>query len=203
MDECVAHLIQSGRAGDAQVATAWRGELRLWVGQYVPALADLDTAATAEQAYALGWHGAANLLLGNPERALASLDKAATVASWDVEVFTWRGELHECLGEWERARADFDRAVRMTGMPVWPLVGRALVKAQTGDGEGAIADFLALPRRITAFFQWQTGTRVERDPERAVRVLRHMRDAARGLRRAERYLDPLWMRRASPPPSSG
>jgi hypothetical protein len=99
--------------------------------------------------------------------------------------------VHERLGQWDRARADFDRAIRLTGMPVWPLVGRALVKAQGGDGEGAIADFLALPRRITAFFQWQTGTRVERDPERAVRVLRHMREAARGLRRTERYLDPL------------
>jgi hypothetical protein len=77
MDECVAHLARSGRAGDAEIATVWRGELRLWVGQYAAALADLDAAAAAERPFALGWHGAANLLLGHPERALASLDKGS------------------------------------------------------------------------------------------------------------------------------
>jgi hypothetical protein len=83
-------------------------------------------------------------------------------------------------------------------MPVWPLVGRALVKARTGDAAGVIADFKALPRRISSFFQWKARTPVESDPVKAVDVLQHMRRAARGLRRTERYLEPVWMKRTEP-----
>ena len=62
--------------------------------------------------------------------------------------------------------------------------------------ERALADFGTLPKRITAFFEWKSDTRVAGDAERAVAVLRHMRAAARGLRRAERYLEVVWMRRS-------
>jgi hypothetical protein len=45
------------------------------------------------------------------------------------------------------------------------------------------------------FFEWKTGTRVDGDPRAAVDVLLKMREAARGLRRSEQYLEVLWMKR--------
>jgi tetratricopeptide (TPR) repeat protein len=195
MDECITHLRAAGRAEEADIATAWCAELRLWVGDYAQALAGLSAAAAAERPFALCWHGAASLLLGDAPRALASLDTAARLTPRDFEVYVWRGETYERLGQWDQALADFDHAAKMTGMPVWPLVGRALVKRRIGDGAGVIADFKALPRRIATFFQWKTRTQVESDPEKAVHVLLHMRKAARGLRRTERYLEPVWMQR--------
>jgi tetratricopeptide (TPR) repeat protein len=195
MDDCVVRLSTHGRAFDVATATVWRGELRLWLGQYAEAVTDLAAAAAAEMPYGMIWYGAATLLLGDPQRALATLDKAVQLVPLDFEAHVWRGETHERLGQWERAIADFDRAVRLTGMPIWPLVGRALAKAGAGDSVGAMADFTALPTRITAFFQWKAGTRVENDVDKAVTVLLRMREAARGLRRAERYLDAVWMKR--------
>ena len=198
MHDCIAQLRAAGRSDEADIATAWRAELQLWVGQYAEALAGLSTAAAADRPYALCWHGAAHLMLGDAERALASLDKAATLTPRDFEVYVWRGETYERLGKWDQAIADFDRAAKMTGMPVWPLVGRGLARARTGDAAGVIADFKALPRRISTFFQWKAQTHVESDPVKAVDVLQHMRRAARGLRRTERYLEPVWMKRTEP-----
>ena len=55
---------------------------------------------------------------------------------------------------------------------------------------------MALPARTRAFFEWQTGTPVDRDPRAAVEVLLKMREMARGLRRSEQYLEVLWMKRS-------
>jgi tetratricopeptide (TPR) repeat protein len=196
MDDCVARLRAApDLVDDAEAATSWRGELRLWVGQYSEARADFSSAEANDVSFALAWAGATHLLLGDPHRALALLDKAVRLAPSDLEAYIWRGETHERLGRWDGAMADFEHAVAMTGMSLWPLVGRSLVRAHTGDGAGALSDFKALPARITSFFEWESGTRVRDDPREVVEVLRKMREAARGLRRAEVYLHPLWIRR--------
>jgi tetratricopeptide (TPR) repeat protein len=195
MDGCVTRLSAQSRPFDAQTATVWRGELRLWLGQYAEALADLTAGAALAMPYALIWSGAATLLLGDAARALAALDEALRLVPSDFEAHVWRGETYQRLGLWERALADFDRAVGLTGTPIWPLVGRALVKVRMGDAVGALADFTALPTRMTAFFQWKVDTRVERDADKAAMVLLRMREAARGLRRSERYLEAIWLRR--------
>ena len=49
---------------------------------------------------------------------------------------------------------------------------------------------------VRALFEWKTGTRVDGDPRAAVAVLLNMREAARGLRRSEQYLEVLWMKRS-------
>jgi tetratricopeptide (TPR) repeat protein len=192
MDACIAAANGSAERGEA---TTWRGELRLWLGQYAAALADLAPGIASGSPYALIWGGAATLLAGEHDRALVLLDRAVRAVPGDAEAYVWRGEAHERLGNPERALADFDRALGMTGMVVWPCIGRALARARTGDAAGTIADFDALPARARALFEWKTGTRVERDPRAAVEVLIAMREAARGLRRSEQYLEVLWMKR--------
>lgn len=192
MDECVGSAQSSAERDEA---TTWRGELHLWLGQYAAALADLAPGIATGSPYALIWGGAAYLLSGEHDRALALLDRAVRAVPSDAEAYLWRGEAYERLGPPERALDDFDRALGSTGMVVWPCVGRALAKARTGDAAGAIADFTALPARIRTLFEWKTGTRVDGDARAAVDVLLTMREAARGLRRSEQYLEALWVKR--------
>jgi tetratricopeptide (TPR) repeat protein len=194
MDQCVGEAAAS--SAEQSEAVTWRGELHLWLGQYEAALADLAPGMASRSSYALIWGGAAHLLHGEHDRALTALDRAVQATPRDAEAYVWRGEAHERLGNADRALADFDRAVGLTGMLVWPCVGRALARAGTGDAAAAIADFTALPARMREFFEWQTGTPVDRDSRAAVEVLRRMREAARGIRRSEQYLEVLWMKRS-------
>ena len=195
MDECVDQLATAGYSAEREEAITWRGELHLWLGQYGAALADLGPGMASGFPYALIWGGAAHLLIGDHDRALALLGRAVQAVPGDAEAYLWRGELYERLAHLDRAVADFDRALAMTGMAVWPCVGRALANARIGDAAATIADFTALPERVRALFEWKTGTRVDGDPRVAVDVLLKMREAARGLRRSEHYLEVLWMKR--------
>jgi tetratricopeptide (TPR) repeat protein len=194
MDECVAELADRASPERSEAVT-WRGELYLWLGRYDAALADFAPGIASGSSYALIWGGAAQLLQGAHDRALAVLDRAVQASPRDAEAYVWRGEAHERLGNADRALADFDRAVALTGLLVWPCVGRALAKASTGDAAAALADFHALPARTRELFEWRTGMPVDGDARAAVEVLREMRRAARGLRRSEQYLEPLWMQR--------
>jgi tetratricopeptide (TPR) repeat protein len=194
MDQCVDQLAAS--SAEQNEAATWRGELHLWLGRYDAALADLDPCMASGSTYALIWGGAAHLLRGEHDRALLVLDRAVQAAPRDAEVYVWRGEAYERLGHPDRAVADFDRAVGLTGPLVWPCAGRALARAATGDTAAAIADFMALPARTRTFFEWRTGTPVDRNPHAVVEVLLEMRKAARGIRRSEQYLEVLWMKRS-------
>lgn len=194
MAQCVDTLAADGSSEHGE-ATAWRGELRLWLGQYDAALADCAPGLARGFLYAQIWGGGAHLLLGDHERALGLLDRAVRAAPRDAEAHLWRGEAHERLGRLDLALADYDRAMQLSGTLVWPCVGRALVKARLGDLPAAMADYNALPSRTRGLFEWKTGARVDRDPEAITGVLSSMRDAARGLRRNEQYLEALWCRR--------
>jgi tetratricopeptide (TPR) repeat protein len=195
MDRCVDELAAAGSSAEQNEATTWRGELHLWLGRYGAALDDLAPGMASAFPYALIWGGAAHLLAGEPDRALALLDRAVRAVPADAEAYLWRGEAHERLGHLDRAVGDFDRALGSRVMLVWARVGRALAKARAGDTAAAIADFTALPARTRAFLEWKVGTRVDGDARGAVDVLLKMREAARGPRRSEQYLEALWMKR--------
>jgi tetratricopeptide (TPR) repeat protein len=195
IDDCINRLSVCGQPGEKDDAMIWRGELRLWVGQCTEAVADLASGVTRNVPYALIWSGAAHVLLGDYDRALSLLNEAVRRVPSDSEAYVWRGEAHERLGNADRAIDDFDRCLHLSPMLVWALVGRVLTNARRGNRAAALADFKALPARITAFFEWKAGTPVDDDPNAAVAVLEKMREAARGLRRSEQYLEPLWMKR--------
>ena len=61
MDRLLRTVPDSDRAS----VLAWRGEVRLWIGEYREALADLDSAVARQSPLALCWRGAAHLKLGH------------------------------------------------------------------------------------------------------------------------------------------
>lgn len=162
-DDCVARVRSEGSPDELSQVITWRGELRLWVGEYRAALRDFEQAGTdrlrarldpkASTLLALGWRGAARLLLGEAKGAMADLDRVVRRSPSDAEALTWRGEAHARAGRLDAASMDFDRAATMTPAPVWPLVGRALVRARLGDAERLWSDYDRLPARIRTFFE--------------------------------------------------
>lgn len=195
MDDCISELSAVGRSEEIAEATTWRGVIRLWIGQYRAAIEDFQPGMAWHFTYSRIWSGAAHLLSGEPERAIELLNLGLNAAPTDVEAYFWRGEAFDCIGQSDHAVEDFGRAVHLAGSAVWPRVGRALAQAHRGDLDAALSDFEALPSRLRAFFEWKTGKRVSGDPGAAAEVMVQMRGSARGVRREESYLEPLWMRR--------
>ncbi len=193
-DACIADLPRSGSTRDLVLASVWRGELHLWMGRYERGLNDLDGPADRGVQLALGWRGAARMLLGQHDAALQDLDKAIARAPSDGEALVWRGEVWTRLGRWQDAIADFDRALPFTGDPFWALVGRALAKGHAGDKAALQADFARLPARIVGIFQRKLGIAEPPTPETIIPILEEIQRSARGLRRPEHWLRPIWVR---------
>jgi tetratricopeptide (TPR) repeat protein len=195
LDACIAELGRDPRgAHRVEGALAWRGELRLWMGRYEEGLADLDRAANHDHPFALGWRGAAHLLLGDPARAIADLDRALARNSNDTESLIWRGEARARTERRDEALADFDRAARQ-GSPLWALIGRALIKAHLGDAAGFYTDYDRLYTPEIGFFRAKPCVPTARDLPADAAWLDAVRKDAHGLRRAEVWLRPLWMKR--------
>ncbi len=201
IDACIARIpersVRLDLEHDLLHATTWRGEMRLWMGRYAEALADFDAAANRNVQLALGWRGAAHLLLGDSDRALVDLDKAVELSPWgDAEALVWRAEVRLRRREWNLAIADYDRAEKAGSGGMWVLVGRALAKMHAGDVAGFWADFDRLPSRLIRFLQWKYDFDAQRrEVSAAVAALEGALASARGLRRPEGYLFPLWMKR--------
>jgi len=152
-------------------ARAWRGLLRLWIGDYRGALSDLDARAR----YAPCWRGAALLKLGRAREAVRELNRSLTRDPWDREALTWRGEARRILGQPRLAIRDFDAALRMGRGNFWAAASRALAQRAAGDRRG-------FPTEVRRIF------RVANSPDAVEARLR----SARGVRRVESYLFPVW-----------
>ncbi|MBI5210796.1 MAG: tetratricopeptide repeat protein [Elusimicrobia bacterium] len=172
---------------------AWRGEALLWLGRYEDALEDLNRAVSAGTWLALAWRGGAHLLLGRLDAAAADLDRAIGPGSRDAEALVWRGELRRLLGRLRESLEDLDRAVELDGGP-WAFVNRALTRAALKDDAGARLDFEAVPAGIvTAALRRLGGAGKDGAGEPDVlAVLGAALEMARGVRRHEAYLRPLW-----------
>jgi len=197
LDACVEQIEKLGPARDLAPAIAWRSLLDLWTGRYEEALKRIEPAAETGYPLALGWRGAAHFLLGRPGRALADLDRAIALSEGDIEARIWRGEVYSALEDWTSALADFDPGVEMGW--IWGAIDRALVRAAIGDMNGLASDFARIPKRAQRLFAWRLGIELrfdesERpDRDKAIALLTGMRESARGLRRPEAYLSPIWM----------
>ena len=201
LDACIARLRREESSLDVANAVVWAAELKLWVGRYADALGDLEEPAAGRHQLALGWRGAAHLLLGDPARALLDLDVAVALHPLDGEALVWRGEALAHLQRWGEAEADFERAVGIQIPPLWGLCGRALARARRGDAAGFWSDYERLPPRVVAFSRAKLGAPRDRDLDAAIAVLETLRADARGLRRPEAWLSPVWMRRGAAAPS--
>lgn len=195
LDAACALAREAGDASSLREALTWRGEVLLWLGDYDGALGDLDEASRlGAVTFTAGWRGAALLKLGRAEEALAELDRAVARDGKDVEALVWRGEARRALGRHGEAAADHGAALRLSGGHVWAAAGRALARRALGDDAGLREDFDLLPPEAAAWMLRRAGV-AGPAPSCAEleRALLAGLEAARGLRRVERYLEPLWL----------
>ncbi|MFA6317306.1 MAG: tetratricopeptide repeat protein [Elusimicrobiota bacterium] len=190
-------LISDLKGYEAAAALGWKGELRLWCGDYAGALKDLTESLRGGAHMSMCWRAACLYKLGKPDAALSELD--AYLKKWDCdqEGLIWRGEIKRRQGRHKEALQDLDAAVRLRNSPLWAHINRALVHAALKDHDAMWADYYVLPVQVVSFFQWKCKIDIETDrsPEKVRRLLEAILDAGKGLRRNDCYLYPVWMDR--------
>jgi tetratricopeptide (TPR) repeat protein len=177
----------------------WRGEAMLWLGMYEEALTELNRAMSGGSWLALCWRGAALMQLTRHEEAFADLDKAITSGSRDAEAFVWRGELNRRLGKMKESLEDLNRAVELNG-GAWANVNRAMTLSAMGRRDEMVRDFKDVPAAIliNALNEAGIDPRKELSDTEAVRGLETALRLAKGVRRYEDYLAPLWIKGIGP-----
>lgn len=170
-----------------RAVTTWHGAALLWAGRYKAALKTLDEgAALGTKIWVSCWRGAARLKLGDSRGAMSDLDAAIEADPEDLEAYLWRGEALRLGGRQARAVRDLDRALALDPKYAWAYVNRALARGALGDEKGFAADFARVPADILAAARGPKGKRA---------LLETALARAKGVRRPERYLDAMWMRR--------
>ncbi|MBI4677242.1 MAG: tetratricopeptide repeat protein [Elusimicrobia bacterium] len=185
-------LASQRSAGVKAQIRAWRGEALLWLGRYERAVRELDRAMDGGSQLAICWRGAARMLLDDRAGAEEDLDRAVGLDPADGEALVWRGELYRRTGRLREALADLGRAVVLRAGP-WARVNRALARAALGDAAGMREDLAVLPCSILGRGRGRWRGPRGSDAE-AVAALEAAVRAARGVRRAEPYLEALWRR---------
>lgn len=171
-----------------RAVTTWHGAALLWAGRYRAALKKLDEgAALGARIWVNCWRGAARLKLGDARGAIAELDAALEADPEDLEAWLWRGEAHRLAGRPAKALPDLDRALALDPKYAWARVNRALARGALGDEKGFTADFARVPADLLAAERASKGKRA---------LLEAALARAKGVRRPERYLDAMWMRRS-------
>lgn len=171
-----------------RAVTVWHGAALLWAGRYRAALEKLDEgAALGARIWVDCWRGAARLKLGDIRGAMSDLDAAIEADPEDLEAWLWRGEAHRLAGRPAKSLRDLDRALALDPKYAWAYVERALARGALGDEKGLAADFARVPADLLAAARGPKGKRA---------VLEAALSRAKGVRRPERYLDAIWMRKA-------
>lgn len=179
----------------------WHGEVLLWLGEYDRALEKLDAAvALGAKTFVFGWRGAARFKSGDFAGALSDLDRAVALDPKDLEARGWRGEVYRVLGRADEALADVEHVIRHGPNNYWTFVNRALLRDGLGDEDGMAADVGRLPQDMLALLM--TRLKIERKKRRLTRgQMRKLLTAAlawaKGIRRWETYVQPIWMERTT------
>ncbi|MDP3542338.1 MAG: hypothetical protein Q8T11_07725 [Elusimicrobiota bacterium] len=172
----------------------WHGEVLLWLGEYDRALGKLDAAvAEGAKTFVFGWRGAVHLKRGDHARALADLDAAVARDPKDFEARGWRAEAHRLAGRHGEASADLEHLVVRGPKNFWTHINRALLRDAAGDVKGMAEDFAQAPPELLALARARLGA-----PRAEMRrALTSWLDWAKGVRRWEKYVQPIWMERIS------
>lgn len=191
----MAQLSRSLQGADLASARAWRGEMRLWIGQYRRALPDLDWAVQQGSQLALCWRGACFIKLGLFPEALRDLNVQLRAHPDDYEAMVWRGEARRLMGLSREALEDLDAVCRHGSHELWAHVNRGLIRASLGDRAGLWADYSILPDWVRCYFVWKLGKEIRPDspPSEVTAQLEAILRAARGIRRNNKYLFALWL----------
>lgn len=177
----------------------WHGEALLWLGEYPRALEKLDAAVAAgAKTFVFGWRGAVRLKLGDRAGALADLDAAVALDPKDFEARGWRAEAHRLLGRDAAARADIEHLVAHGPKNYWTYINRALLRDAAGDAAGMAADMEEVPAEMLALAMRRLGIPGDKTLRRAEMgsILTSLLEWAGGIRRWEKYVQPIWMERA-------
>lgn len=170
LDRAVAAAGSDFQRGEA---LAWRGEIKLWLGEYESAIEDLARAQALGSSYAQTWKAGALVKLGRLDEALAELDAVVDHGPVDAETHLWRGETRRLLGRHDAALED----LKMTPPDwFWARVNRALALYGAGRAADAAREARALKPQI--------GTS-EKDLKAAC-------ETSRGFRREE-YRQAVWL----------
>jgi tetratricopeptide (TPR) repeat protein len=181
---------------------AWRGELKLFTGDYAGALKDLKAAASRKAYYAHTWLALALLKTGRPAPALAAANRAVAANPKDGEALVVRGEILRLKGDTAGARADLLRALNGTfpyRHSLWSGLNLLLLELQEGNRAKAFAALRLTARRSLGAGPAEDLCRelaaAVSDPGRLKRDVEGLFLAARGCRRDEAYLFCLWLPR--------
>lgn len=190
-----AERIAAGNAASRREILTWHGEVLLWLGRCAEALAKLDAAvALGATTFVYGWRGAARLKLGLD--TLPDLDRAVALDAKDVEALVWRGEAKRLAGREREAIADLDLAIARYGQGhLWAHLNRALARQALGDEAGMREDFARVPADVVEFLREKTGLEEASSCAAIAALARAGLEGARGIRRMEPYLKPVWMGR--------
>ena len=181
---------------------AWRGELKLFTGDYPGALADLRAAASRKAYYAHTWLALALLKSGRPGPALAAANRAVAANPRDGEALVVRGEVLRLKRDFAASRRDLLQALKGPfpyRHSLWAGLNLVLLELEAGDGRSA-----AKAMRLTARANLGAGPAEELCRELASaagapaglkRAAQALFSAALGCRRDEAYLFALWLPR--------
>lgn len=177
----------------------WHGEVLLWLGEYERALEKLDAAvALGAKTFTFGWRGAALLMLGRHERALADLDRAVALDPKDFEARSWRAEAYRLMGRREEAMTDIELVVKHGPTSFWAHFNRGLLRDELRDEAGMREDLGTASRDMLDFLMKRLGIPFTPAPMTRAQMRTLMTTAlgwAKGVRRWEKYVQPIWMER--------
>ncbi|MBI2387146.1 MAG: tetratricopeptide repeat protein [Elusimicrobia bacterium] len=177
----------------------WHGEVLLWLGEYERALEKLDAAvARGAETFVFGWRGAALLKLGRLGEALADLDRAVAHDPKDFEALAWRAEAYRVMGRPAEAMRDIEAVVKRGPRSFWAHFNRGLLRDALGDEAGMAEDVSVASQKMLDFLMTRLGipfTREGMTREQMRRLMASGLEWAKGIRRWENYVQPIWMNR--------
>jgi len=178
---------------DSSLPTSYRGELRLWLGDYDRARTDLESALAQRQTTRWAYYGLA--LLANveeaPQRALAYCERSVQViGNIGPSIHIHRGEALRRLGRTDAARRELRRACDLAPTRVAGRLNLALADGDAGERAAEAAGFVWLREQAPGLLsdagaeldllQWADEAPLPRDALRA--LLEHMLRLMRGNR---------------------
>ena len=120
---------------------AWRGLLRMRLGDAEAALTDLDAAVRlARDAPTRLWRAEARLALGRNVEALEDLDAFVAAAPSRVDGRVARSRARSVLGRFEEAESDLDQALRLDPGDARSWAERGALRLRTGRAAEAKED---------------------------------------------------------------